>query len=268
LVLLGISAAGQGCSLVYSGTSDIVGETKLALIHQQLHHRARQQADAAWEELSAAHSGVALSKDYERGFKDGYVRTVWWGPEEAPVIPPSGYWSAGYQSPEGHQAIADWAEGFRRGVSVALQSGAAMSLKLPSPGTGPAGAAEAAHLVPVPALVPGAPLPSKEIETLPLPRPAPATPLPVVPLLDHGGTSKATAPGPESSALKSRGKMETSDPVPSRAGSSPASAWAPNPAPVGQAAPAANDARQNKPGKEMEPLPSSAPLFVTLGRPG
>jgi hypothetical protein len=256
-----IVALGQGCSLVCLGTSGVAGEARLSLIHKQLHSRARQLADQAWDELRSTDS-VALSKDYERGFKDGFVRTVWWGPEETPVIPPSGYWSARYQSPEGHQAIADWAEGFRRGVGVALQSGAALSLKLPGSEsqTGPAGAAPVPPAVPSPAV----PVPGKDIETLPLPRPAPAAPLPLVPLLDTGGASRSTAPA-DSSALKSRGQMETfsSNPMPARPRNAPATTRAPNPG-----APPANDAHQPMPDKEIETVPTPVPLFVTLGRPG
>jgi hypothetical protein len=261
-----IAAVGPGCSLVCLGTSGVAGEARLSLIHKQLHSRARQLADQAWEELRSTDSAVAQSEDYERGFKDGFVRTVWWGPEEAPVVPPSGYWSARYQSPEGHQAIADWAEGFRRGVSVALQSGAAMSLKLPSSTsqTLPAGAPAAAHLAPVPAPSPTVPVPGKEIETLPLPRPAPAAPLPMVPLLDAGGAIKATAPA-DSSALKSRGQMETfsSSPMPARPRSATTATGTPT-----AGAPPANNAHQPMPNKGIETVPTPVPLFVTLGRPG
>jgi hypothetical protein len=130
LAFLGLSTAAQGCSLIYTGTSDIAAETKTALTRHQLAKRARKQAKAAWQLVAAKGS---YSKDYEGGFKAGFVRAAWWGTEDPPVIPPKSYWSAGYQSPEGHQAIADWDDGFRLGMSVATQTGAALSVKLPSP---------------------------------------------------------------------------------------------------------------------------------------
>src|SRR5262249_1300003 len=129
----GLSTAGEGCSLIQSGTSDIVSEAHTALTRQQLSWRANKQAEAAWPTVAAESTGVS-SKHYESGFKDGFVRAAWWGAEvEPPVIPPSTYWSASYQSPEGYQAIADWNNGFRHGVRIATQTGAALSVKLPSP---------------------------------------------------------------------------------------------------------------------------------------
>ncbi|MBY0526632.1 MAG: hypothetical protein K2R98_24765 [Gemmataceae bacterium] len=258
LAILAISLTGHGCSLVSAGTSSTVGEARIALTHHQLHHRARQQAEAAWTEFAASSQGASYSKDYERGFKDGFVRTVWWGPEEAPIIPPSGYWAAQYQGTTGHQAIADWAEGFRRGVSVALQTGASMSLKLPSPGpdldvgTIPVIQTKA----PLPTADADAVRPGNETEVLPAPRPVPAPP-----------------PGEGENPVKSRGKSETVpltpyalDLGPARDRSPRTPGWVPASADAGKTSPPSSRPGEVRPNKKTEVPPSPVPL-VQLGRP-
>lgn len=279
LAILGIAAAGHGCSLMYLGTSDIVGEAKMALTHHQLARRARQQAQAAWQEVNG--SGVAFSKDYERGFQDGFVRAVWWGSEEAPVIPPGGYWSARYQNPDGHQAMADWAQGFRHGVRVALQTGAALSVKLPGPEphAGPAvahvGEGRAAPANGAPDMTPG-----REPETLPRPRPLPPAPEPAAPVGNHASTSKSSgqfatwrtgvppvpapaAPvGNHAGTSKSSGQIDAAPPalVPVGVWDAPAGTWAPASTP---AALPANGEHEIVP---MKFEASTAPP-VQLGRP-
>ena len=131
--VLAITAAGSGCSLVYMGIHDIDTETKSELTHHRLASRAQKQAKAAWQDVVQATPGAAFSADYRCGFLSGYVRAVWWGPEDPPVIPPRVYWSPRYQNTDGRQAIEDWNMGFRHGVGMAEQTGAASSMKLPGP---------------------------------------------------------------------------------------------------------------------------------------
>lgn len=174
LALLGAAAA-PGCNLIYSGTSGVAGEVKIAVTHHHLVQRARQQAKAAWKEVIVANPSATLTEDFARGFEDGYVRTVWWGPEDSPIVPPSEYWSAHYQNAKGRQAIAQWIEGFRHGVKVAQETGMALSVKLPGPGLKAPEPDQAA--------LPVLPFPERksefgtEEEKLPAPRPLPAGPV-------------------------------------------------------------------------------------------
>jgi hypothetical protein len=269
LAILGVCATGPGCGLVGTGTSTLVGETKLALIHHQLLCRARQQADEAWAKVSGR-ARTAYSKDYERGFKDGFVRTVWWGPEEAPVVPPSGYWSARYRGREGEAAVADWAEGFRNGVSAALQNGASLSVKLPAPelhSDVPVPGPDTRDLPPLPAKDAGDG-PGRESETLPPPRPVP----PAAPPEKGFGAAKATSPaiGPRAASKRGPAPTMTTPDVPASpptpALDTPPSTWIAVSPESGEEARPASGTSPIMPCADMEPLQAPPPV-ARLGRP-
>ncbi|MFO0814633.1 MAG: hypothetical protein U0796_15535 [Gemmatales bacterium] len=87
------------------------------------HIRDSSLADEAWEEI-CARDGDVYSRHYRRGFHEGFRDYLnMGGTGDPPTLPPRSYWRIYYQTPEGHDAIQDWFEGFRHGTSVAKASG-------------------------------------------------------------------------------------------------------------------------------------------------
>src|SRR5262249_41817669 len=78
------------------------------------------------------------SKDYARGFRNGYADYLRYrGPGTPPPIPPKCYWNQHYQTPEGHAAIEDWYAGFLHGANAARESWRAPFLTVPTHAEGP-----------------------------------------------------------------------------------------------------------------------------------
>jgi hypothetical protein len=87
------------------------------------HIRDASLAEEAWEEV-CVRDGDAYSRHYRRGFLEGFRDYMnMGGTGDPPTLPPRSYWRIYYQSPEGHDAIQDWFDGFRHGSSVAKASG-------------------------------------------------------------------------------------------------------------------------------------------------
>ena len=87
------------------------------------HVRDASLAEEAWEEV-CARDGEIYSRHYRRGFLEGFRDFLnMGGTGDPPTLPPRSYWRIYYQTPEGHDAIQDWFDGFRHGSSVAKASG-------------------------------------------------------------------------------------------------------------------------------------------------
>jgi hypothetical protein len=87
------------------------------------HIRDKTLAEEAWDEI-CARDGDVYSRHYRRGFFDGFRDYLdAGGTGDPPTLPPRSYWRIYYQTPEGHEAIQDWFEGWRHGASIARASG-------------------------------------------------------------------------------------------------------------------------------------------------
>jgi hypothetical protein len=128
--------------------------------------RAAELAEQGWINFYGEHPGASYTPDFERGFLDGYADFLYAGsPGLPPALPPKDYQRPRYQTPEGHQAILDWYEGFARGVAAAKASGLRQLMVIP-----PSGAV--------------VDLPASRMGPMPLP-PVPSGPLPLTPAEPH-----------------------------------------------------------------------------------
>lgn len=63
-------------------------------------------------------------RDFEAGFKDGFVDYVYAGGSgEPPPIPPRRLWNVEQRNPRGHQAATEWFAGYRLGADLAGEAG-------------------------------------------------------------------------------------------------------------------------------------------------
>jgi hypothetical protein len=88
----------------------------------------------AWPKRPGTRSSrPTLSPDFAHGFKDGFADYVYaGGTGEPPPLPPRYYWKTRYETPQGHQAIADWFAGFRLRAELARESGYRELVMIPS----------------------------------------------------------------------------------------------------------------------------------------
>ena len=90
-------------------------------------------AEETWQVFAQAHPDHPSSPDYANGFKDGFADYVYaGGTGEPPPLPPRQYWRITYETPQGHQAIEDWFDGYRHGAAMAQQSGYRQWVTIPS----------------------------------------------------------------------------------------------------------------------------------------
>ena len=152
---------GPGCQFMCHVGKNLWHEPHLACDEKQLKHRNVKYAKQAWNEMVKQY-GECFSRDYRRGFVDGFSDYLTYGGcvgdgqggcggngtcgtstasaaptggcgtsgagayTEYPVcapVPPERYQRKRYTNPEGMQAIEDWYAGFRHGASTAMASG-------------------------------------------------------------------------------------------------------------------------------------------------
>ncbi|HXG09750.1 MAG TPA: hypothetical protein VNK04_08170 [Gemmataceae bacterium] len=168
LACISLCAAAAGCGLVAHATRNLSHETHRAANEVCMRARNRKAADAAWDQVRQSSPGVPFSRDYARGFKDGFLDYLEaGGTGEPPPVPDKRYWGVHYQTVEGHQAMEDWFAGYRHGAAAAQQSGLREVIMLPV--SLPAGPAPLQGSGPVhPSLGPSPTPPSEAV--LPLPR--------------------------------------------------------------------------------------------------
>lgn len=123
-LVVGFCALCSGCALLQLAACNLTYEVWLHKEYTVACVRYRKLAEQAWLESLCSNSGQDYSVHYERGFKDGYA-----GYLDAngcllpPALPPKHYWSARFQTPEGHRAIEDWFLGYQHGAQAARASG-------------------------------------------------------------------------------------------------------------------------------------------------
>jgi len=136
LSILGVCLLGQGCGPIALATRSLVIEPihYCLTTHNILEmHRNYKLAEESWETITNAAPGHVYSSDYADGFKEGFADYLYaGGTGEPPPLPPRHYWRSKYETPQGHQAIEDWFDGYRHGVAMAQQSGYRQWVTIPS----------------------------------------------------------------------------------------------------------------------------------------
>jgi hypothetical protein len=90
-------------------------------------------AEETWKAIVQADPSHAYAPDFVQGFKDGFADYLYAGGNgEPPPLPPRYYWKARYETPQGHQAVAEWFAGFRMGAELARESGYREWVLIPS----------------------------------------------------------------------------------------------------------------------------------------
>ena len=178
-VLIGLSLAGSGCSLVTDATCLTIYTVRQTTEDFGESVRNRKWAASAWEETKRADLHKTYSEDYASGFKDGFGHYLYQGGNgEPPPLPPAHYRRVRYQTPQGYKAIEDWFAGFRHGAAAARQGGYRYWITGPSALRGPGPVAE----LPAPesdqagSVAPG---PARELELASIERPIPLQMAPV-----------------------------------------------------------------------------------------
>jgi hypothetical protein len=133
---LGMAMLGMlslGCSLITTGTRNLLVETSRCVEDVCEARRNHQLAHDAWNEVRGANPGHSFSTEYEDGFYQGFLDYLdAGGSGEPPAFPPRKYWGVHYQTAAGYQAVQDWFTGFRHGATTARDSGVRQYIILPS----------------------------------------------------------------------------------------------------------------------------------------
>jgi hypothetical protein len=110
-------AAGGGCSML-QGVRDYAqynDDTDSFVVGW----RNYVWANKAWHARKAYYAGEAQLNDFGEGFRAGYRDVAFGGNGCPPALPPRGYWSWKYQSPEGQAKMAAWFSGYPHGARAA-----------------------------------------------------------------------------------------------------------------------------------------------------
>jgi hypothetical protein len=123
LCAMALCSVCSGCGLYANAVRNVTFDLTRLVDRPLSCVRYNRLADSAWDAVKNTLDHPP-TKDYERGFKRGFVdflRTG--GPNTPPAVPPRHYWTFRYQTREGHQAMEDWIAGYTQGQSSARASG-------------------------------------------------------------------------------------------------------------------------------------------------
>jgi hypothetical protein len=194
---VGLCLLTSGCQLTWDITRNLAFEAYLFTDTTVSKVEYWHTAHTAWKEYSARHPERLGSRDFAKGFIDGYATFLEWGGSELPPpAPPKKYWKCRYQNKEGRIATAMWGAGYKEGASTAKASGVRDYIVVPynkvGPPEPPPGAPPgpvAGPVLPSPAIAAPPPGPASE-----LPPPRPDVKEPVPPPIDKGDAAKPTGP--------------------------------------------------------------------------
>jgi hypothetical protein len=132
-VALLIGAAGCTGSSFLAVTARNVTEMPIQHCDQiRMEQTNRHRAERAWGDMVKGFPEQCWSKDYERGFKDGFADYLDNGGNgEPPATPPFCYRLWPYQTPQGLREIDEWYAGFRHGSGVARTTGLRETIVIP-----------------------------------------------------------------------------------------------------------------------------------------
>ena len=94
-------------------------------------HRGRVSAGEAWRRYVAECGEPEDARDFESGFRAGYLNVSRGEKGCRPPLPPRQYWGAKFETPEGRNRISTWFSGFDQGVIAASEDGAGEFRRLP-----------------------------------------------------------------------------------------------------------------------------------------
>jgi hypothetical protein len=134
LMALAFLAGSAGCcsSFLTAAARNIVELPIQACDEKMLEQRNRRRAERAWAEVEHHFEGSFWTKDYAKGFMDGYADYLTNGGNgEPPATPPFRYRLHHYQTPDGLRAIDEWFAGFRHGAAMGQTSGDRDTIVIP-----------------------------------------------------------------------------------------------------------------------------------------
>jgi hypothetical protein len=177
----------SGCTIYALAAKNIVHDMALYTSDVKFAHRLRSTAEAAWDIHRPTDPILGRSKDYRKGFIDGYVAFLEnGGPPGPPPTPRVQYSRNRKLNPEGHAGAELYLEGYAHGAAQAEASGERSVLVLPGGSPPPeAFPPPVVTVMPSPVPLPRESPPSRSTEPPPgeeLPRPRPE-PTPARPML-------------------------------------------------------------------------------------
>ena len=114
-----------------SGCTAVTGISNLFKYNNDLNDyimssRAYSMSGKAWHARKHCFVDQKYLKDFQRGFRAGYVQVADTGSGCTPAFPPVEYWNWYYQSAEGQARVAAWFAGFPHGAQAAEEDGVGM----------------------------------------------------------------------------------------------------------------------------------------------
>jgi hypothetical protein len=88
--------------------------------------RAYSMSGKSWHSRKHCFVDQKYLKDFQRGFRAGYMQVADSGSGCTPAFPPVEYWNWNYQSSEGQARVAAWFAGFPHGAQAAEEEGVGM----------------------------------------------------------------------------------------------------------------------------------------------
>jgi hypothetical protein len=181
LALAPAAAGAGGCTIYALAAKNIVHDAGLFASDVNFRHRMRATAEAAWDAEHPTDPVLAKSKDYHKGFVDGYVAFLENGGPPGPAATPRTHYARNrLLNPAGHAGAELYLEGYAHGAAQAEATGEREVLVLPGGAAPPPGhVPPVVTVAPAPVVAPadGPPPALRAGEPLPAPRPEPARPM-------------------------------------------------------------------------------------------
>jgi hypothetical protein len=125
LLVFAVGGFSSGCAVAWNGANTLAVEPAHFPNYIEqclLRHRTRSLAEESWHEVIHDGNAPPYSKDYHKGFLDGFSDYLQnGGSGEPPALPPRHYWDEA--SPQGRLLAEEWFGGFRHGAARAKSSG-------------------------------------------------------------------------------------------------------------------------------------------------
>lgn len=127
-----LAAGGCSVDVLHYGAKNLVYTPCSRLNGAKECCRSNTLAEESWRAFQKNSPGTQFSKDFASGYVFGFADYVEKGGSgNPPVVPPLRYRKVHYETPEGHQQIADWFAGCRAGAAAGMASGYRQNVILP-----------------------------------------------------------------------------------------------------------------------------------------
>jgi hypothetical protein len=125
LLVLVVAGFSSGCAVAWNAANTLAVEPAHFPNYVEqcfLRKRTRSLGEESWREVMQDVNAPRYSKDYHKGFVDGFADYLQnGGSGEPPALPPRHYWDEA--SPQGRSLAEEWFGGFRHGAARARSSG-------------------------------------------------------------------------------------------------------------------------------------------------